>query len=61
MLKNKYKNIIPCVIGLGYVGLPLLLNLSKKFKSLGYDISKKRILDLQNGNDIFNEIDKKEL
>ena len=25
-------NIKPCVIGLGYVGLPVLINLSKKFK-----------------------------
>ena len=38
----------PCVIGLGYVGLPILLNLSKKNKTIGFDINKKRILDLKN-------------
>ena len=26
--------IYPCIIGLGYVGLPLFLKLSKKFKSI---------------------------
>ncbi len=61
MLKNNIKNINPCIIGLGYVGLPLLLKLSKKFKTFGYDISKKRILDLKKGNDIFNEVSKKNL
>ena len=30
-----------CVIGLGYVGLPILINLSKKFNPIGYDINKK--------------------
>ena len=28
-----------CVIGLGYVGLPILINLSKKFNPVGYDIN----------------------
>ena len=27
-----------CVIGLGYVGLPLILNLSKKFDCIGFDV-----------------------
>ena len=40
-------NINPCVIGLGYVGLPVLINLSKKFNTCGFDINKKRILDLK--------------
>jgi len=48
-----------CVIGLGYVGLPILINLSKKFKTIGYDINKKRIEDLKKGKDLFNEITKK--
>ena len=45
----------PCVIGLGYVGLPILLNLSKKIKTIGFDINKKRISDLKNSRDTFNE------
>ena len=30
------------VIGLGYVGLPLAIELGHKFKTIGYDISKKK-------------------
>ena len=30
-----------CVIGLGYVGLPVALGISSKFETLGFDISKK--------------------
>jgi UDP-N-acetyl-D-glucosamine/UDP-N-acetyl-D-galactosamine dehydrogenase len=48
-----------CVIGLGYVGLPILINLSKKYKTIGYDINKQRIKDLKKGKDLFNEFTKK--
>ena len=50
-----------CVIGLGYVGLPILVNLSKKFQTAGYDINKQRIDDLKKGNDLFNEFKKAKL
>ena len=50
----------PCVIGLGYVGLPILLNLSKKFITIGFDANKKRIIDLRNSKDTFNEFEKKD-
>ena len=50
-----------CVIGLGYVGLPILINLSKKFNPVGYDINEQRIKDLKRGIDIFNEFKKEEL
>ena len=50
----------PCIIGLGYVGLPILLNLSKKIKTIGFDINKKRILDLKNSRDTFNEFKKRD-
>ena len=39
------------VIGLGYVGLPLLIELNKKFSVIGYDIDKTKIYDLKNGID----------
>ena len=32
--------IIPCIIGLGYVGLPITLNLSNKLLTYGFDINK---------------------
>jgi UDP-N-acetyl-D-galactosamine dehydrogenase len=39
------------VIGLGYVGLPLALEFSKKYKVLGFDISESRIKELSAGVD----------
>ena len=51
------KNIdIIGVIGLGYVGLPLALEFSKKIKVVGFDINKERILQLSKGKDKNNEI-----
>lgn len=49
------------VIGLGYVGLPLALELSKKFQIIGYDIDKKRIKSLQKNIDFTNEISNRDL
>ena len=48
MLKNKKI----AVIGLGYVGLPLLVELSKKYNVKGFDLSKKRISELKKLKDI---------
>lgn len=45
-----------CVVGLGYVGLPLALILSKKFKVVGFDINSKRIEELKRGFDKTGEI-----
>ena len=39
------------IMGLGYVGLPLAVNLSSHFEIRGYDISNKRIIDLKKGVD----------
>jgi len=39
------------VIGLGYVGLPLAIEFGKKFPTIGFDISKKRISELLLGFD----------
>ena len=44
------------VIGLGYVGLPLALELSKYFIVKGFDVNKKWIQELKNNIDITNEI-----
>ena len=43
---NKYEEIKLAIIGLGYVGLPLALEFSKKKNVIGFDINKKRIKDL---------------
>jgi len=55
------KKIYPCIIGLGYVGLPLFISLKKKFKVVGYDISKKRVSELNNYKDRNKEFSRKEL
>ena len=34
---------IICVVGLGYVGYPLLLEFSKHFKVIGFDVNKKKV------------------
>ncbi|MEX2591297.1 MAG: nucleotide sugar dehydrogenase [Anditalea sp.] len=49
------------IIGLGYVGLPLAVEFAKKFKVIGYDISSKRISELQNGHDITLEVEEENL
>uniref|UniRef100_UPI004047A87B nucleotide sugar dehydrogenase n=1 Tax=Aliarcobacter sp. TaxID=2321116 RepID=UPI004047A87B len=40
-----------CVIGLGYVGLPLAHAFSEKYEVVGFDINKARIEELNNGFD----------
>ncbi|WP_299115595.1 nucleotide sugar dehydrogenase [uncultured Winogradskyella sp.] len=39
------------IIGLGYVGLPLAVEFSKKFKVIGFDINKARVNTLNTGHD----------
>jgi|TARA_A100001015_G_scaffold105346_1_gene116864 UDP-N-acetyl-D-galactosamine dehydrogenase len=49
------------IVGLGYVGLPLLIEFSKKYKSIGYDINKTRVHELNAGIDITNEVSQETL
>ena len=49
------------VIGIGYVGLPLAVELSKSNSVLGYDIDHNRIKNLKKGLDITNEFSKNQL
>jgi len=58
---NKIKNLKLGIIGLGYVGLPLALEFSKKKIVTGFDISEKRILELNSGIDKNLEFKKEEL
>mgnify|MGYP001475015547 CR=1 FL=1 len=48
------------IIGLGYVGLPLAIEFSRKFKVIGYDIDEKRVNELHNGYDRTNETKKED-
>ena len=49
-----------CIIGLGYVGLPLCLKISKKYETIGFDIDTNRIKNLSNKIDTNNEFKKNE-
>jgi UDP-N-acetyl-D-galactosamine dehydrogenase len=46
-----------CVVGLGYVGLPLAVALAKSFETVGLDIDQGRIAELRDGHDRTGEID----
>lgn len=49
------------VVGLGYVGLPVAISLSKKYQVTGFDIDINRINNLKNFIDYTNEVSSKEL
>ena len=51
-MKNKIS-----IIGLGYVGLPLALEFSKKYPTVGFDISLNRVKKLKNYIDDTFEVD----
>lgn len=49
------------VIGLGYVGLPLALEFSKKYPVLGFDINTARVAELKRGEDRTKEAEPEQL
>lgn len=49
------------VVGLGYVGFPLAVEFGKKAKTIGFDLSQKRVGELKRGYDSTNEITRKEI
>ena len=53
MTKKKFS-----VIGIGYVGLPLAVALSRNNKIVGFDTNINRVQGLRKGNDITNEFSK---
>ena len=54
MIDNE--NLKICILGLGYVGLPLALEFSKKRKVIAFDINKKRVNELNKNFDVNSEI-----
>ena len=50
-------NLNICIVGLGYVGLPLAVEFGKKTNTIGFDINLDRIKELQSGYDRTLEID----
>jgi UDP-N-acetyl-D-mannosaminuronate dehydrogenase len=54
-LINKEKKI--AVVGLGYVGLPLALELAAHMRVIGFDINRKRIEMMQRSEDPSKEVE----
>ena len=50
------KNYKICVIGLGYVGLPLARLFSTKYQTIGYDLNSQRVEALNSGHDATLEV-----
>ena len=51
-----------CIVGLGYVGMPLAHAFAKtKYEVYGFDVSQSRIDELKNNKDRTNELSEKEL
>ena len=53
---EKMKDIRICVIGLGYVGLPLARLFSTKYPTVGFDMSQRRVDALMAGHDATLEV-----
>ena len=58
-MKKEEVNI--SVIGLGYVGLPLALELSKRYNVIGFDLDEVRISELNDKHDRTNELSSQDL
>ena len=56
ILKNNIQDNIICIVGLGYVGLPLAVEFSRIFQVIGYDNNERRIKELNIGEDTTKEI-----
>ena len=50
-----------CIVGLGYVGLPLALAFLKHYPVIGFDINKNRILELQAKKDTSKAVSEEQL
>ena len=61
MSARNLENSHIAIIGLGYVGLPLAIEFSKKFKVTGYDTDASRIKALINSEDITLQVTREEL
>ena len=59
--KKDMKSLKIGVIGLGYVGLPLSVEIGKKYSTLGFDVNTTRIKELTSGIDRTLEVDQSEI
>ena len=61
MIKMDSKPEKISIIGLGYVGLPLALALSRHYSVVGFDLDEGRVAELQNGYDRTGEVERSSL
>ena len=50
-----------CIVGLGYVGLPLAAEFGKHFPTVGFDVNSERLVELEKGVDSTLEVSESEL
>ena len=50
-----------CIVGLGYVGLPLAVAFAEKYDVMGFDINEARIAELKQGRDVTLELEPDQL
>jgi UDP-N-acetyl-D-glucosamine/UDP-N-acetyl-D-galactosamine dehydrogenase len=58
---NALEDVKLCIIGLGYVGLPLAVEFSKKYPTIGFDLNSGRVSELRSGVDSTFEVSSAEL
>ncbi len=59
-MKKTWEPVVS-VVGLGYVGLPVAVAMSKKFRCIGFDIDRRRIGELRDGHDRTEEVETHDL
>jgi UDP-N-acetyl-D-galactosamine dehydrogenase len=58
---NELSNVKLCIVGLGYVGLPLAVEFGKKYRTIGFDLNSNRVAELNSGTDSTFEVSNVEL
>ena len=59
--RRSLQDVRLCIVGLGYVGLPLAVEFGRHLPTLGFDIAKSRIAELRQGRDHTREVSAEEL
>ena len=56
-----FKNCRVAVIGMGYVGLPLAVELGRVCDTLGFDVDEQRVASLKHGEDLNDELAREDI
>ena len=59
--RKSLEDVRLCIVGLGYVGLPLAVEFGRHLPTLGFDIARSRIAELRQGHDHTREVSAEEL